>query len=67
VDFSYKRTGVSKQFKQASARRARYAIVVGAELAERNELTVKNLSTGRQELVPADRLRAGPAVALEAV
>ena len=65
VDFSYKRTGVSKQFKQASARGARYAIVVGAELAQRNEFTVKNLLTGRQELVAADRLRAGPRVVLE--
>jgi len=67
VDFSYKRTGVSKQFKQASARRARYAIVVGAELTKRKELTVKNLSTGRQELVAADRLRAGPEAVLKTV
>ena len=65
VDFSYKRTGVSKLFKQASARGARYAIVVGAELAQRNEFTVKNLLTGQQELVAADRLRVGPRMVLE--
>jgi histidyl-tRNA synthetase len=67
VDFSYKRTGVSKQFKQASTRGARYAIVVGVELAQRNEFTVKNLLTGGQELVGADRLRAGPQAVLDAL
>ena len=60
VDFSYKRAGVGKQFKQAANRQARYAIVVGQELTESGELTVKNLSAGTQETVPAGRLKQSP-------
>jgi histidyl-tRNA synthetase len=60
VDFSYKRAGVGKQFKQAASRQARYAIVVGQELTDRGELTVKNLSAGTQETVPAGRLKQNP-------
>ena len=56
VDFSYKRTGVGKQFKQAAARGARYAIVVGSEFSERQELTVKNLSSGQQQTIAAQRM-----------
>ena len=48
VDFSYKRQGVGKQFKQASARGARFAVLVGQEFVERGELAVKNLATGEQ-------------------
>lgn len=55
-DFSYKRAAVGKQFKQASARGARLAIVVGQELAERGQVTVKDMATGRQELVGAGGL-----------
>jgi histidyl-tRNA synthetase len=58
VDFSYKRLPVAKQFKQAAGRHARYAIVVGAEYTARQELTVKNLDTGHQLPVAADRLRS---------
>jgi histidyl-tRNA synthetase len=67
ADFSYRRTGVAKQFAQASARQARYAIVVGAELTERNALTVKNLATGHQQAVPADQFQSDPAPFLKPV
>jgi len=67
VDFSYKRLGVTKQFAQAAARRARYAIVVGDEYAARQELTVKNLSTGHQQVIPAARLLNDPIHALESI
>jgi histidyl-tRNA synthetase len=60
VDFSYKRSTVTKQFKQAAARGARWAVVVGHEYAERRQVTVKNLSTGEQRAVPADALLADP-------
>lgn len=66
-DFSYKRQPVGKQFKQAAGRGARYAIVVGSEYTERRELTVKNLQTGVQRALTAERLLAGPLAALEAV
>lgn len=58
VDFSYKRTGVGKQLKQASARNARWAVIVGDELRQRGELSVKNLATGEQTSVPAGQLVA---------
>ena len=60
VDFSYKRAGVGKQFKQAASRKARYAIIVGQELAATNELAVKDLAAGKQALVSAAALRDSP-------
>lgn len=56
VDFSYKRTGVGKQFKQASNRNAKFAIVVGQELTDRGELAAKNLTTGEQLQVDRKRI-----------
>ena len=67
VDFSYKRIGVGKQFKQAAARAARYAIVIGQEFIDRQELTVKNLTTGEQQAVPAERLRSNPRATLDGI
>ncbi|MBU0616083.1 MAG: histidine--tRNA ligase [Planctomycetes bacterium] len=67
VDFSYKRIGVGKQFKQAAARCASHAIVVGHEFRERQELTVKNLQTGKQQPVPANRVQTAARDALHAV
>jgi histidyl-tRNA synthetase len=60
-DFSYKRQAVGKQFGQAEKRGARYAIVVGAELGERGQLTVKDLRTGAQRMIAAGELLADPA------
>lgn len=67
VDFSYKRAAVAKQFKQAAARGARYAIVVGSEYTDRQQLTVKNLTSGHQQTVPADQLLADPSHLLATV
>jgi len=61
VDYSYKRVAVGRQFSQAAARGARYAIVVGQEYLDRQELAVKNLATGVQRAVAADALRHDPA------
>lgn len=60
VDFSYKRAGVGKQFKQAAARGARHAIILGDEFTVRHELTVKNLSTGHQRAIPVGDLQHHP-------
>ncbi|MCA9244625.1 MAG: histidine--tRNA ligase [Phycisphaerales bacterium] len=57
VDFSYKRAAIGKQFRQADARGAQVAIVVGAELAARGELTVKHLASGAQRGVSTNELR----------
>ena len=67
TDFSYKRVAVAKQFKQAAARGAGYAVVVGTEYTKRQELTVKNLATGNQQAVPADQLREAPIPTLRAI
>ena len=63
-DFSYKRQPIGKQLKQASARGTRYAVIVGSELAERNELTVKDMQTGAQRGVSAGAFLAQPRQAL---
>jgi histidyl-tRNA synthetase len=60
-DFSYRRQPVSKQFSQAQKRRSRYAVVVGDELIQRNQLTLKNLRTGEQCLVSASNFLTDPA------
>ncbi len=53
AEFSYKSAGLKKQMKQAQMLNARYAVIVGEELAE-NRLTVKNMETGQQQLVTVD-------------
>jgi histidyl-tRNA synthetase len=63
-DFSYKRQPIGKQLKQAAARGTRYAVIIGAELRQRNELTVKNLATERQAAVPLATLLASPRATL---
>jgi histidyl-tRNA synthetase len=67
VDFSYKRAAVGKQFKQAAARGARYAIVVGSEFTDRQELTIKNLGTGQQRAVAAAALLSDPGAVLQRI
>jgi histidyl-tRNA synthetase len=59
-DFSYRRQAVGKQFSQAEKRGARHAIVVGAELRQRGELTVKDLQAGEQRAIAAGELLADP-------
>lgn len=66
-DFSYKRQAIGKQFAQAEKRGARLAIVVGAELAESGQLTVKNMRTGQQQAVAAAELLADPVSTLGAM
>ena len=60
ADFSYKRTGVGKQFKQAAGRGARFAIVVGEEFTSRKQLTIKNLASGEQRCAPAADVLTNP-------
>ncbi len=60
VDFSYKRTGVGKQFKQATQRGARHAIVLGDELKDRNEVVIKDLVSGTQRTIDWDAFCADP-------
>jgi histidyl-tRNA synthetase len=43
---------IGKQFKFADARGIRFVTVVGEDEAARNEVAVKNLATGEQQVVP---------------
>lgn len=55
--FSYKTAGLGKQFKQASEQRAAVAIIVGEEFRG-GQLTVKDMASGEQTLVPIDSVLA---------
>jgi histidyl-tRNA synthetase len=55
ANFSYKPlSGLSKQLKEASAQNAKKCIIIGSEI-ENNQLVVKDMATGQQELVELDR------------
>ncbi len=60
ANLSYKRQNVGKQLKSAGAAGARWAVIVGAELAA-GQVALKDLADGSQQLVArdalADRLR----------
>ncbi len=58
VDFSYRRQSLGKQLKQAATRNARYAVIVGSELSERGEITLKSMATGEQRRISAADLGA---------
>ena len=49
ASFSYKRQNMKKQFKQADSQQAKYAVIVGQETLDKNEINVKELSTGEQK------------------
>ena len=53
---SYKRQGLSKQLKAASQRGAATVVIVGQELDQAGEVTVKDLATGQQRRVRRDQL-----------
>ena len=53
--FSYKpKSGLSKQLKEASSQNVKKCIIVGQEYVDNNQLAVKDMATGEQELVNVD-------------
>ena len=60
VDFSYKRTNLGKQLKQASARGSKYVIILGEELKTNGMLQIKNLDTGEQVSASNEEFRRSP-------
>jgi len=56
--FSYKAGGLSKQLKEASDRNAGKCIIIGEEF-KNNQLVVKDMATGKQELVDYDKFLSG--------
>jgi histidyl-tRNA synthetase len=49
-DFSYKSGSLGKQLKEASARNARRAVIIGQEF-EKGQLSVKDMQTGKQQQI----------------
>ena len=60
ADFSYRRQALGKQLKQASAAGAARVVIVGEEYKARGQLVIKDMSTGRQQEVPADAFCENP-------
>ena len=58
ANFDYKSANLSKQLKQASAQSAQKCIIIGAELSENNQLVVKDMTTGQQELIELNKFFA---------
>lgn len=57
ANFDYKSSNLSKQLRQASAQNAQKCIIIGSEI-ENNQLVVKDMPTGRQELIELDKFFA---------
>jgi histidyl-tRNA synthetase len=58
ANFSYKAAKLSKQLKQASDQSAGKCIIIGEEFKE-NKLAVKDMATGKQELIDYDKFLSG--------
>jgi len=54
TDFSYKGGSLKKQLKQASGVNAKECIILGQEFVDKNQLVIKNMTSGEQKLVDAD-------------
>ena len=52
VGFSYKPSGLSKQLKEASSKTVRKCIIIGYDEIQKDEVTVKDMSTGQQQTIP---------------
>jgi len=57
VDISYKFTSLTKQLKEASTKNAKKCIIIGEEFKD-NELVIKDMATGQQELIKVDKFFA---------
>jgi len=57
ANFDYKSANLSKQLKQASAQSAQKCIIIGEEF-NNNQLVVKDMATGQQELIALNKFFA---------
>jgi len=57
ADFSYKSVGLKKQLKQAALSNSKKCIIIGDEFKDK-KLVVKDMATGKQELVKVDEFLA---------
>jgi len=58
TNFSYKPANLGKQLKQASDQNAEKCIIIGQELSADNELIIKNMASGEQQLIKFDKFLA---------
>jgi histidyl-tRNA synthetase len=59
ANFSYKCVSLSKQLKEASDQNAKKCVIIGEEF-NNNQLVVKDMATGKQELVNVDEFFSQP-------
>ena len=59
ANFSYKMGGLSRQMKEASAQNAQKCIIIGEEELREDKITVKDMDTGKQELLGRDEFFSG--------
>lgn len=59
VLYTYKPQGVGKQLRQAARSGAVRAVIIGPDEAAAGSATVRDLATGRQEIMPLESLFAG--------
>ncbi|MNC96499.1 Histidine--tRNA ligase [compost metagenome] len=62
--YPLKPAGVGKQLKEADARGARHAILIGPDELARDAVTLRTLATGEQREVQLAALHANPLAAL---
>jgi histidyl-tRNA synthetase len=56
VLYPLREAGVGRQLKEADARGARHAVILGSDEVSRGAVTVRTMATGEQTEVPVDRL-----------
>jgi histidyl-tRNA synthetase len=59
ANFSYKMGSLSGQLAEASAQNAKNCIIIGEEEIQKNEITIKNMQTGKQQTLPMDKFMDG--------
>jgi histidyl-tRNA synthetase len=55
ANFSYKLGGLSKQLKEAAAQKAGRCVIIGQEYADKQELVIKDMTSGEQTLVDLEQ------------
>jgi len=63
--FDYKRLALGKQLKQAAQQNARFAVIVGQETVEADEITLKDMTKTTQKTVPLPQFLADPLAFLD--
>jgi len=56
AEFSYKAGNLGKQMKQASSLNAAKCVIVGGELADSEQVSVKNMADGKQDMITVEEL-----------